>query len=81
MTRQREVVGLKGERRVEPQRVAVRDDGEAYAAKLAEAGVPVTCVRYMGVLHTFYSMRGTVPGAALAQRQVADALRAAVAEP
>jgi acetyl esterase len=58
---------------------AVRDDGEAYAAKLAEAGVPVTCVRYLGLLHTFFSMRGTVPAAALAQRQVADALRAAVA--
>jgi acetyl esterase len=58
---------------------AVRDDGEAYAAKLAQAGVPVTCVRYMGVPHTFYSMRGTLHSASLAQRQVADALRAAVA--
>ena len=58
---------------------AVRDDGEAYAARLAQAGVPVACVRYMGVLHTFYSMRGTLHSAAVAQRQVADALRAAVA--
>ena len=58
---------------------AVRDDGEAYAAKLAQAGVPATCVRYLGMLHTFYSMRGAVPAAALAQRQVADFLREAVA--
>jgi len=58
---------------------AVRDDGEAYAAKLAEADVPVTCVRYMGMLHTFYGMRGTLDAAAVAQRQVADMLRAAVA--
>ncbi|WP_078200209.1 alpha/beta hydrolase [Cupriavidus necator] len=59
---------------------AVRDDGEAYAMKLAEAGVPVTCVRYLGMLHTFYSMRGKLDAAALAQRQVADMLRIAVAQ-
>lgn len=54
------------------------DDGEAYARKLAEAGVPTTCVRYTGMLHTFYGMRGEVDAAALAQRQVADMLRTAV---
>ncbi len=54
------------------------DDGEAYARKLADAGVPTTCVRYAGMLHTFYGMRGEVDAAALAQRQVADMLRAAV---
>ncbi len=37
---------------------AIRDDGEAYASKLSDAGVPTTCVRYMGMLHTFYGMRG-----------------------
>jgi len=57
---------------------AVRDDGEAYAAKLAEAGVEATCVRYLGMLHTFYGMRGTLGAATLAQRQVADMLRSAV---
>src|SRR6202011_6009304 len=54
---------------------AVCEDGEAYARKLVEAGVSVTCVRYMGMLHTFYSMRGALDAAALAQRQVADMLR------
>jgi len=57
---------------------AIRDDGESYAAKLSEAGVPATCVRYMGMLHTFYGMRGSVNVAALAQRQVADMLRDAI---
>lgn len=57
---------------------AIRDDGEAYAAKLAEAGVPATCVRFMGMLHTFYGMRDTLDAAALAQRQVADVLRTAI---
>jgi acetyl esterase len=57
---------------------AIRDDGEAYASKLSDAGVPTTCVRYMGMLHTFYGMRGMLGAAALAQRQVSDMLGAAV---
>ena len=57
---------------------AIRDDGEDYAAKLSEAGVPATCVRYMGMLHTFYGMRGTLDAAALAQRHVSDMLSAAI---
>lgn len=48
----------------------IRDDGEAYARKLADAGVAVTCVRYLGMLHTFYGMRSEVDAAALAQRHV-----------
>lgn len=31
----------------------LRDEGEAYARKLAEAGVRTTCVRYNGILHDF----------------------------
>ena len=40
----------------------LRDEGEAYAAKLRAAGVPVTAVRYLGIVHDFVmvnSLHGT----------------------
>jgi acetyl esterase len=59
----------------------LRDEGEAYARRLEEAGVPVTCTRYAGMIHPFFSLSGVIPQALDAIQQVADAVRtAALAE-
>ncbi|MFF4490722.1 alpha/beta hydrolase [Streptomyces sp. NPDC001544] len=58
----------------------LRDEGEAYAARLREADVPVVSVRYHGTIHGFVLfdlLRGTLESRA-ARIQVTDTLHAAL---
>ena len=52
-----------------------RDDAEAFAAKLAGAGVPVTAKRYPGMVHGFASWVGFLPGARAVLQDAATFLK------
>jgi acetyl esterase len=56
----------------------LRDEGEAYAAKLAAAGVDADVSRYDSVIHGFFSMGDLVPEGKAAIDEAAEALRAAL---
>ena len=51
----------------------LRDEGEAYAERLRQAGVPVKMKRYEGLIHGFFSMTGVFD-------QAREAVTAAAAE-
>ena len=55
----------------------LRDEGEAYAARLAAAGVPTVARRVEGVIHGFMNLGNTTPKGAAAVAEAAAALREA----
>ena len=57
----------------------LRDQGNAYAVKLSDAGVDVDHVEYQGMFHGFFSMDAGLDVASQAQDQVAAALKDAFA--
>lgn len=60
----------------------LRDEGEAYARKLDEAGVPVTLTRYMGLIHDYGLLNpiAHVPAVQTALLQAAATIRKALTE-
>ncbi len=53
----------------------LRDEGEAYAKRMQDSGVPVTLTRYAGMIHPFLHFIGVTPGANKALDEIAAAIR------
>lgn len=53
----------------------LRDEGEAYAQRMKEAGAPVTMTRYPGMVHGFATMLGVLEDGHKAIREAAEYVR------
>jgi acetyl esterase len=56
----------------------LRDEGEAYADALQQAGVSARASRYDGLVHGFFGLEAIVPATAAAMDEATAALRNAL---
>ncbi|MGW6460553.1 alpha/beta hydrolase [Streptomyces sp. NPDC055078] len=52
----------------------LRDEGEAYAARLTQAGIPTRLRRFEGQMHGFFTLPGLLPGSAAGIDHVTEAV-------
>jgi acetyl esterase len=76
-----ELSGLPPAHIVVGQYDTLRDEDEAYAARLQEAGVPVTVARYPTMPHMFVQLWGVLPAAKECMAELARVLRDAFDQP
>jgi len=56
----------------------IRDQGEEYAQRLRESGVPISSKRYAGAIHAFFNLSGVVDAGREAIEDAGAALKAAL---
>jgi acetyl esterase len=73
--RERNLAGLPATSIIAAEIDPLRSEGEAYARRLREAGVPVIYTLFPGVTHEFFGMAAVLPEAKQAIGDAADGLR------
>lgn len=69
------LVGLPAAHVITAEYDVLRDEGEAYARRLTDAGVPTTTRRYDGNLHGFIHFAGVFDDGLVATSEIANVLR------
>lgn len=64
--------GLAGALVIQAEYDGLRPEGEFYARKLLDAGVPVRVIRYCGVAHAFFDALGILPQAEAAVNEISE---------